>query len=74
MRKARRLVFVFLSERNLISGTSNMGSERRNSLQQRREFEWENPTAEGFDSRRLIKKGSIGKSALPSPSGRNPIS
>ena len=32
-----------------------------------------NPTTEGFDSRKLIEKEPIGKAALPSPSGKNPI-
>ena len=54
--------------------TSNGGSERENFLQQSRDFEWGNPTAEGFDSRRLIEKGLVGKSALPSPSGKDHIS
>ena len=33
----------------------------------------ENPTSEGFDSCRLIEKGPVGKSVLPSLSGKNPI-
>jgi len=75
MRGARRLVFVFSSGGNFISGTSNGGSERQKSLQQSKDFEWGNiPTAESFDFRRLIKKGLVGKSALQFSSGENPIS
>ena len=37
---ARRLVFVFSSGKNPISGTSNRDSEREKSLQQSRDSEW----------------------------------
>ena len=73
MRRARRLVFVFLSERNHISGTSNEGFERENLCSRVGTMSVENPTAEGFDSHRLIKKGHIGKSVLLSLSEKNSI-
>ena len=43
-------------------------------MKQSRDSEWENPITEGFDSRRRIEKGRVGKSALSSSSGGNPIS
>ena len=74
MRGACRLVFVFLSRENPISRTSNRGSKRENSCNRVGTPSGENPIVKSFDSHKLIEKGHVGKSSLPSPSRKNPIS
>jgi len=71
---ACRLVFMFASRK--IPSVEHQTGALRGKIPATK---WgtqsgKNLTAEGFSSCRLIKKGHVVESALPSPSGKNPIS
>ena len=74
MKRACRLVFVFSS--GGIPSTKYQTTTLRegNPCNRVATPSGRNPTTESFDSPRLFEKEYVGKSALPSLSGRNSIS